>query len=140
MTTRFIFVRHGETQSSLERRFAGSTDVELTENGLEQAKAVARRLRPVRVDAIHVSPLRRCQQTAAAVTEVTGRKAEITQEIRECGFGEWENLTLAEVLEKWPGDMQNWIADESVAPPGGESWHSLGERVERWFGEATKRY
>src|SRR5712692_7535483 len=122
MTTRFIFVRHGETESSRERRFAGSTDVDLTENGLEQARTVARRMRPVRIDAIHVSPLRRCQQTAAAVTEVTGRKAEITSDIRECGFGDWENLTLAEVLEGWPDAMQKWIADESVAPPNGESW------------------
>jgi len=140
MSTRFILVRHGETQSSLERRFAGSTDVDLTQTGRDQVAALARRLRPVRVDVMHVSPLRRCVQTAEAITAVTGRKAEITPDIRECAFGEWENLTLAEVLESWSDDMQRWIADESVCPPGGESWHELGERVERWFADAAARY
>jgi probable phosphoglycerate mutase len=140
MSTRFILVRHGETQSSFERRFAGSTDVDLTDHGREQAAALAKRLRPVRIDVIHASPLRRCLQTAEAITNTTGRKAQIVEDIRECNFGDWENLTLAEVLEGWSDAMQRWIADESVCPPGGESWHELGERVERWFAEASQRY
>jgi probable phosphoglycerate mutase len=140
VSTRFILVRHGETQSSLERRFAGSTDVPLTDHGREQAAALAHRLRPVRIDAMHVSPLLRCRETAQAITDVTGRKAQITDDIRECSFGDWENLTLAEVLEKWPDGMRGWIADEAMAPPGGESWADLGVRVERWFGEASEHY
>jgi probable phosphoglycerate mutase len=94
----------------------------------------------VRIDAMHCSPLLRCRQTAEAITDATGRKAEITSDIRECAFGDWENLTLAEVLEKWHDDMQKWVADESVCPPGGESWHDLGARVERWFAGALRRY
>jgi ribonuclease H / adenosylcobalamin/alpha-ribazole phosphatase len=140
MTTRFILVRHGETNSSKERRFAGVTDTPLSDVGLEQAAALGKRLRAVRIDVMHVSPLQRCQQTAAAVTETTGRKATLVEDLRECHFGDWEDLTINEVLEKWPDDLQKWANDDTVPPPGGECWADLGERVERWFHAAMERY
>lgn len=140
MTTRIILVRHGETESSRERRFAGATDVDLNDTGREQAAALARRLRQVRIDAMHVSPLTRCRQTAEAVTEVTGRKATIVDDLRECHFGDWENLTLTEVVERWSEDLQRWAGDETIAPPGGECWADLGVRVAKWWDEATARY
>lgn len=140
MTTRFILVRHGETASSKERRFAGSTDVDLTEYGREQARALAQRLRPVRIDAIHCSPLVRCLQTTEPITEVTGRKPIVSDDIRECHFGDWENLTITEVLERWPDDLQRWAGDDTVPPTAGECWADLGERVGKWFDEASQRY
>ncbi len=140
MSTRVILVRHGETDSSRERRFAGATDVDLTDHGREQARALAQRLRPVRIDVMHVSPLARCRQTAEAITEVTGRKATLVDELRECHFGDWENLTITEVLEKWREELQVWAGDETVAPPGGECWADLGVRVSKWWEEATARY
>jgi len=140
MTTRVILVRHGETESSRERRFAGATDVDLTDYGREQARALAQRLRQVRIDVMHVSPLGRCLQTAEPITEVTGRKATVVDDLRECHFGEWENLTLAEVVESWQDDLQRWAGDESVAPPGGECWLDLGTRLSAWWDEAVKRY
>src|SRR5947207_15225562 len=109
MTTRFILIRHGETPASLERRFAGSTDVELTDTGRTHAAALAQRLRQVRIDVIHTSPLRRCMQTAEPIAQVTGRKPVVMDEIRECNFGEWENLTLAEILESHSESMQLWL-------------------------------
>lgn len=140
MSTRVILVRHGETESSRERRFAGATDVDLTDFGREQARSLAQRLRAVRIDVMHVSPLARCQQTAAAITEVTGRKATLVDDLRECHFGEWENLTITDVMERWQEELQVWVGDESVAPPGGECWADLGVRVAKWWDEATKRY
>jgi probable phosphoglycerate mutase len=125
---------------SIERRFAGSTDVELTEDGRAQAKALAKRLRQVRVDALFSSPLTRCQQTADAITEVTGRKATLTEEIRECDFGSWEGLTANEVREKDPDAFGNWVADDAFAPPGGESWTQVGDRVNTWWSQAAERY
>jgi probable phosphoglycerate mutase len=140
LSTRIILIRHGETESSRERRFAGATNVDLTDFGREQARAIARRLKAVRIDALHVSPLARCLQTAEPITEVTGRKPTLMEDLRECHFGDWENLTITEVLESWQDDLQRWAADEKVAPPGGECWYDLGIRVARWWEEATKRY
>jgi len=140
MTTRFILVRHGETDSSRERRFAGATDVPLSDVGREQAALLAKRLRAVRIDVMHVSPLLRCRQTAEPITEITGRKPTIVDDIRECNFGDWENLTITEVLEKWPDDLTKWAGDDSIPPPGGECWADLGDRMQTWFDAAMERY
>ncbi len=140
MSTRFILVRHGETQGSIERRFTGSTDVPLTDDGHKQARALAQRLAQVRIDALHVSPLSRCQSTAAPVTEVTGRKATIVQELRECHFGVLENFSLDEALNEHGDKLADWFGGEDRCPPEGETWKAVGERLVPWFDEAAKRY
>lgn len=140
MSTRLILVRHAETPGSLERRFTGSTDVLLTDDGKRQAEALAKRLRPVRIDVMHVSPLTRCQQTAAAITEVTGRKATITPELRECAFGILENMTLQEALEEHGAKLGDWFGGEDASPPDGETWVEVGERLKTWLAAASERY
>jgi len=140
MTTRFIIVRHAETPGSLERRFTGTTDVELTPDGHRQAEELAQRLRAVRIDALHVSPLTRCQQTAAPITAITGRKATIVPELREVGFGCMENMTIAEALEQFGDKLPTWFGGEDVCPPDGETWNQVGERIKTWFAEASERY
>ena len=140
MSTRFIFVRHAETPGSVERRFTGSTDVLLTDDGREHARSLAQRLRAVRIDALHVSPLTRCLQTAEPITEVTGRKATIVEDLRECHFGILEDVSLDDALSKYGNDMADWFGAEDRCPPEGESWVQVGERLLRWFGEAAERY
>ena len=141
MSTRFILVRHADTPGSVERRFTGSTDVALTDDGVKHALELAKRLRPVRIDAMHVSPLARCVATAEPITEATGRKATIVDELRECGFGCLEGLNLDEALEKFGGDkLAEWFGAEDRCPPDGETWVQVGERVLRWFEDAAKRY
>ena len=140
MTTRFILVRHAETPGSLERRFTGSTDVPLTDDGHKQAQALAKRLRPVRIDVMHVSPLLRCRQTAEPITAITGRKATIVDDLRECGFGCLENMTIEEAAAQFGDSLGTWFGGEDVCPPDGETWLQVGERVQRWFGEAAERY
>ena len=140
MSTKFLLVRHGETFSSRERRFAGSTDTELTDDGRAQAEALARRLRQVRVDVLYSSPLSRCRQTAEAITHVTGRKPTVDDRIRECHFGEWEDLTVTEIMDRRRDEFMHWLSDETVAPAGGESWAQVGERLRDWFEDAGRRY
>ena len=48
---------------------------------------------------------------------------------RETDFGAWEGLTFAEVRERWPSEVTTWLADPWVAPPGGESFTQVSERV-----------
>ena len=140
MTTRFILVRHAETPGSLERRFTGSTDVHLTDHGHVQARALAQRLRPVRIDVMHVSPLTRCQQTAAPTTETTGRKATIVDDLRECSFGVLENMSLEEALKEHGDKMVEWFGAEDRCAPEGETWNQVGERLMRWLNDAAERY
>jgi ribonuclease H / adenosylcobalamin/alpha-ribazole phosphatase len=128
--TTTLLLRHGETPLSPERRFAGTSDVPLTETGLRQAKAAASRLAARGgVELIVTSPLRRTRQTAAEVAAVTGAPVRVEDRIRESDFGKWEGLSFAEASEQWPEAMAAWLADPAVPPPDGESFTDVGRRV-----------
>lgn len=131
--TQVIFLRHGETRHTLDKRFSGSggDDPELSENGVAQARAAAAYLkaRVGHVDAIVSSPMRRAQQTASAVAASYGLDVDISPEWRECSFGDWDGFTFAEVQHKWPDQMNAWLASTAVAPPNGESFEMCGRRI-----------
>jgi probable phosphoglycerate mutase len=114
---------------SVQKRYAGRTDVPLTDAGLAQAAAAAKRLASAGIDAIVASPLQRTLQTAEQVAAVTGLQVVTEDGFRETDFGAWEGLTFAEVRERWPSEMTAWLADPEVAPPGGESFAEVSERV-----------
>ncbi|ASU84508.1 bifunctional RNase H/acid phosphatase [Nocardiopsis gilva YIM 90087] len=128
--TRLILLRHGQTPMSVERRFAGVSDVELTETGHAQARAAARRLAERGdIDVILSSPLRRTHDTAEHVARELSLPVEAWPGFAETDFGAWDGMTFAEVRERWPDEIARWLADPSVAPPGGESFASVAERV-----------
>ena len=64
MCTRVFLIRHGATVLSAEDRFAGETDVELSDEGREQARKLAERLRTEKIAAVYASPLGRTLETA----------------------------------------------------------------------------
>jgi broad specificity phosphatase PhoE len=124
-----LLLRHGQTPMSVQKRYAGRSDVPLTDAGLAQAAAAAKRLASAGIGAIVTSPLGRAVQTAGAVAAVTGLQVMTDEGFRETDFGAWEGLTFAEVRERWPSEMAAWLADPTVAPPGGESFTEVSERV-----------
>ena len=63
------------------------------------------------------------------ILAVTGAPVVTDEGFRETDFGAWEGLTFAEVRERWPAEMTAWLADPAVAPPGGESFTEVSERV-----------
>jgi ribonuclease H / adenosylcobalamin/alpha-ribazole phosphatase len=124
-----LLLRHGQTLMSVQRRYAGRSDVPLTDLGVQQAAAAAKRLAPAGVRVIVTSPLLRAVQTAQEVAAVTGAPVVTDDGFRETDFGAWEGLTFAEVRERWPAELTAWLADPAVAPPGGESFAQVSERV-----------
>jgi probable phosphoglycerate mutase len=122
-------LRHGQTPMSVQKRYAGRTDVPLTEVGVQQAAAAAKRLASAGLSVIVTSPLLRTVQTAQAVAAVTGAAVVTDDGFRETDFGAWEGLTFAEVRERWPAEVSAWLADPEVAPPGGESFTDVSARV-----------
>jgi broad specificity phosphatase PhoE len=124
-----LLLRHGQTPMSVEKRYAGRTDVPLTDAGVQQAAAAAKRLASAGIGAIVSSPLQRTVRTAEQVAAVTGVPVVTDDGFRETDFGAWEGLTFAEVRERWPSELTAWLADPEVAPPGGESFAQVGERV-----------
>jgi probable phosphoglycerate mutase len=132
--TTFLLLRHGATAHTAEKRFSGSggADPELSPEGEAQARAAAAAV-ALRgpVDAVVSSPLLRARQTADVVAAELGLPVREVESLRECAFGEWEGQTFAEVQERWPDELAAWLADTSVAPPGGESFDAVAARVRR---------
>jgi probable phosphoglycerate mutase len=124
-----LLLRHGQTPMSVQKRYAGVTDAPLTDTGVQQAAAAAKRLAQAGIGAIVSSPLQRTVRTAEEVSAVTGVTVVTDDGFRETDFGAWDGLTFAEVHERWPSEMTAWLADPSVAPPGGESFAQVSERV-----------
>ena len=122
-------LRHGQTPMSVQKRYAGRTDAPLTEVGVQQAAAAAKRLASAGLGVIVTSPLLRTVQTAQVVAAVTGAAVVTDDGFRETDFGAWEGLTFAEVRERWPAEISAWMADPEVAPPGGESFTDVSARV-----------
>ncbi|HEX6467864.1 MAG TPA: bifunctional RNase H/acid phosphatase [Streptosporangiaceae bacterium] len=139
--TTTLLLRHGETPLSAERRFAGVGDIPLTDAGVAQARAAAETLAAgYRIDAIVTSPLRRCRDTAKEIAAVVGAPVREEGDFRETDFGDWEGLTFAEARERWPELLTAWLADPSVAPPGGESFADTARRVRVALDKLMVRY
>jgi ribonuclease H / adenosylcobalamin/alpha-ribazole phosphatase len=124
-----LLLRHGSTEMSAERRFAGRGDIALTSDGVRQARLVARRLADSGIDVIVSSPLQRTRRTAEAVAEATGAPMVVDEDLVEADFGSWEGLTFAEAGRQWPDEMAAWMASPDAPPPGGESFAIVALRV-----------
>jgi probable phosphoglycerate mutase len=136
--TRLILVRHGRTAYTAERKYSGRGDVPLSDAGLAEAAAAADRVArlvasaPDRVGVVVTSPLVRCTATADVIARRLGDvPVRIEKDLIECDFGEWEGLTFAQVSDRYSEQLTRWLESTAVAPPGGESFRSVGVRVRR---------
>ncbi|MFG3017876.1 bifunctional RNase H/acid phosphatase [Streptomyces sp. NPDC048254] len=129
----FVLLRHGETLLTPQKRFSGSggTDPALSDAGQEQARRAAETLaRRGTIEVILASPLTRTRQTAAAVAERLGLDVTIEEGLKETDFGTWEGLTFGEVRERYPDDLNAWLADPEAHPTGGgESFAETATRI-----------
>ncbi len=131
-TTRLLLVRHGETLANREFRYIGTRDDELSEQGRVQAEALAEALAILPVAAVYSSPRRRACDTAAPIAARHQLDVQLLPELTENSFGEWEGMSRAEVLARSPEDerlLRAWEANPEIAPPGGESFAVVRERV-----------
>lgn len=121
-TTRVLLVRHGATTLSAEDRFAGSTDVDLSQEGREQASGLAERLAGDPLSAVYASPMKRTLETASIAAAPHRLRPEAVDGLREIDHGHWEGLRRSEVEERFPDEYAGWEADPfTFAPRGGEA-------------------
>jgi ribonuclease H / adenosylcobalamin/alpha-ribazole phosphatase len=138
--TTTVLVRHGETPLSVERRFSGTGDPELSDLGRAQARATAERLAALDVDAVVTSPRARARATADAIATALGIEATVDDAVAETDFGDWEGHTFAEIRAQWPDALAAWLADPDIAPPGGESFTATFKRVGDWRERVVAAY
>lgn len=135
MMTRFVLIRHGETDWNLEGRWQGQADVPLNRHGLAQAHRMAQELsKTARLDAIYSSDLERARQTAAALESATGLPVRLDQRLREIHQGEWQGLLVSEIESRYDRIFELRSQDPwNVAPPGGETALQVRARVAAAF-------
>ncbi|MFE9394751.1 histidine phosphatase family protein [Streptomyces flavidovirens] len=126
---RIVLWRHGQTSWNLERRFQGSTDIELTETGVAQARRAARLLAFLKPDAMIASDLKRAAATAGELAALTGLDVTHDAALRETYAGAWQGLTHDEIIGRFGEQYAAWKRGEPVRRGGGELETEVADRA-----------
>jgi broad specificity phosphatase PhoE len=148
VTTLFL-ARHGETEGSGTKRYYGSIDVPLSENGILQARSAAVFIREhlksstarqeasylkdihrqastsapglnsETLAAVYCSGLIRSERSAEIVAEPFGLRPVVVAELRERSFGIWEGMTFTEIRERYPEEFEAWAGNPVKYSPPG---------------------
>ncbi len=130
MSTRVFLIRHGATVLTAEDRFAGATDVHLSDEGRGQVTRLAERLAREDVSAVYASDLSRTMETARILAEPHRLRVQPRAGLREISHGHWEQMTRREVEQMYPHEAREWEKDPyTFAPPGGESGLAVAARA-----------
>jgi broad specificity phosphatase PhoE len=135
-------VRHGENRANVERVFSHRVvDYSLTERGVEQARAVARRLAGHRLARVYSSPLRRARETAEPIAAATGAPIVVAEALRELACGELDGRGDEEAWTIHDEILARWRAGEWEARfPGGESYREAHDRLADFLAELAERH
>jgi broad specificity phosphatase PhoE len=148
MVTTLYLVRHGITVGSEERRYKGSIDVPLSDEGFIQAQKTARFIAdeharrairaekdghaPSTLQAVYSSPLSRAHRSAEALCAPHGLNPVVCPDLRERHFGIWEGMSFNEIKEQYPEEFRAWARNPlDHAPMGGETTREVEARAVR---------
>ncbi len=135
-----FLVRHGETPWNAERRFQGQSDIPLSARGRAQAVAIASALSSIPFGHGYASDLQRAAVTAQTIVADRALAIETDVRLREFDFGEWEGLTWAEIVARWPELEQRLPTRASdYDPAGGERFEHVVARVRAFFDDLRRR-
>ncbi|MCP3920252.1 MAG: histidine phosphatase family protein [bacterium] len=129
--TRLILIRHGEVESHWRERIYGDLDVPLSENGKDQSRAVAERLRERELAAVVSSGLARAEFIAKLLrTDRPHLERRDDARLREIDRGRWAGKGQAQVEAETPGGWERWRAARgALGAPGGETLEAMRPRV-----------
>jgi len=128
--TRFILVRHGQTEWNLVERFRGRADLALDDTGRRQAEAAALRLKAEHAAAIYSSPLKRALQTADAIAKQLKLSVQPWEGLIDIDFGSFQGLSSEEASKKDSKLFTMWVEQPHLVHfPEGESLDFVRQRV-----------
>jgi probable phosphoglycerate mutase len=129
--TRILLTRHGHVDGIRPARFRGRAELALTEHGLAQAAALARRIaRQWKPVAVYTSPMQRCVVTGGKVADACGVAASALAGLGDIDYGAWQMRTHEEVEAETPEAYHLWrSAPHLVRFPGGESLQDVVART-----------
>jgi len=131
---KLILLRHGQSQWNLENRFTGSVDVSLSAIGLEEAVRAGETLKPIPIDLIFTSTMKRAIETADLVTRARSGCEAIPvkrdKALNERSYGDLQGMDKAEAAKLFGADqVKLWRRSYDVRPPNGESLSDTANRT-----------
>lgn len=136
MATLVIF-RHGQSLWNLENKFTGWVDVELSEQGIAEAKKAGEKLKGLHFDLAYASDLKRAQDTLKLALDVSGHRGvpvKHDKALNERMYGDLQGLNKADTAAKYGEEqVKTWRRSYDIAPPNGESLKDTAARVIPYF-------
>ncbi|EPE09487.1 phosphoglycerate mutase [Ophiostoma piceae UAMH 11346] len=140
-TPRVFLARHGETEWAKNGRYTGITDIDLTDNGVNQVSSAAKMLvgeakllDPSRLVHVFVSPRKRAVRTYQLLGVGDSPSPEVTEDIAEWDYGDYEGLKVGEIRElrhsKGLDKERPWNVWADGCE-GGESMQEVTERLDK---------
>ncbi len=130
-----VLVRHGQSAWNLTNLFTGWRDVDLTDQGIAEAREAGRKLaaQNIRFDLAFTSALKRAQRTLDLMLEEMGQ-ANVPvfkdQALNERDYGDLSGLNKDDARARWGEEQVHlWRRSYDIAPPGGESLRDTAARV-----------
>jgi broad specificity phosphatase PhoE len=121
-------IRHGETEWSRSGQHTSRTDLPLLAEGEQRARELRPLLAEQKFALVLSSPMRRAVETA----RLAGFDPEITGDLCEWQYGEYEGLTRPQIQEIAPG-WSIW----TEGPAGGETAAQVAARADRVIARAA---
>ena len=149
--SKLVLLRHGQSQWNLENRFTGWKDIELSENGILEAKESGRLIKEkkIPIDIVYSSGLKRAIDTAIIAMKEANYDHLFNNDeliiikniaVNERDYGDLTGLNKKETAEKYGKEQVHiWRRSYDVNPPGGESLKNVVERVKPYFENTMKK-
>ena len=110
-----IFLRHAQAENNAKRILAGRTEgVPLTKAGIEQAKQIAKYLKPLDISAIYSSPIERASHTAEIVAKNNSLDYELDDRITEIDMGKFTRMNYDDMFAKYGNIFLKFYENDPV--------------------------
>ena len=134
-----LLIRHAATSQTGKRLYGRAPGNHLSDAGREQAAALAVRLAPIPLEAVYVSPMDRCRETASPLVRGRGLRLRRVADLNEVDYGAWTGRTFGSLHRSklW---RRVRSSPASVRFPGGETLHEVQQRAVRALEEIAARH
>lgn len=122
---RILLVRHGESEWNAVRRLQGQADIDLSERGRQQARALGPMIATYKPELVLTSDLKRAAETASLLGFPDARRETL---LREHSVGDWTGMEIADLIADQPEAYASWRAG-TFAPQNGETWSDFRVRI-----------
>ncbi|EJU23447.1 histidine phosphatase superfamily (branch 1) [Peptoanaerobacter stomatis] len=127
---KIYITRHGRTIWNEEGKLQGSLDSPLTQEGIQMAKDLSKRILPYNIELIVTSDLKRAKDTSSYIRGNMDIPIWYFEELREMSYGVWDGMKMEEVYEKYGDEFEKFKKDPHNYNNGsGETYYQLVDRV-----------